>query len=206
MRITRAFHRFGPSQIIDIENVDLDWTGEATLFAPSGAGKTTLFRLLSGWYDSTPASHCVWDPQLNPYKEVRFVGGHRSLLPWKTVERNISLQFAGISEAAISDALEDLGLADGVSSRYPYELSLGMYKRVELLLAILAKPKILLLDEFYSSIGDEQKKQIRNFLAKHRSGLMTWITAHEEDLRDWIAGPQFTFTMNADVVTGIKRI
>ena len=208
MKIQRAYHRFGPSlpPIIDITNVDLDWKGEATLFAPSGAGKTTLFRLLAGWYEASANSGCDWEQSLNPYRDVRFVGGHRALLPWRTVGKNIKFQIPDLSVIAILKTLEELGLHSSIANRFPYELSLGMYKRVELVLAVLAAPKILLLDEFYSSIGDEQKNDVRNFIRKHRKDLVTWIIAHEEKLRDWVAGPQFAFLMSGQTVTGIRRI
>jgi ABC-type nitrate/sulfonate/bicarbonate transport system ATPase subunit len=208
MKIQRAYHRFGASRppTIDITNVELDWKGEATLFAPSGAGKTTLFRLLAGWYEANDNSCCNWDLSLNPYRDVRFVGGHRALLPWKTVGKNIVFQFPGFSTRSMLRSLGELGLNSCISSMYPYELSLGMYKRVELFLAVLAKPKILLLDEFYSSIGDDQKNDVRRFMAEHRKEQVTWIVAHEEKLRDWIAGPQFAFVMSGQTVTGIRRI
>ena len=208
MKIQRAYHRFGPSLplIIDITNVDLDWKGEATLFAPSGAGKTTLFRLLAGWYEANGNSGCDWDQSLNSYREVRFVGGHRALLPWKTVGKNIQFQIPNLSASTMLETLEELGLHSGIANMYPYELSLGMYKRVELVLAVLAAPKILLLDEFYSSIGDVQKNDVKNFVSKHRRDLVTWIIAHEEKLRDWVAGPQFAFVMSGPTVTGIRRI
>jgi len=208
MRVTKALHSFGPSlpHVIDIENMELDWIGGATLFAPSGTGKTTLFRLLAGWYESGQTMPCIWEPPLNPFKAVRFVGGHRSLLPWKTVKQHIRFQCPRLSGSDIPDLLDELGLSSGVSGLYPYELSLGMYKRIELMLAVLCEPPILLLDEFYSSIGDEQKGRIRSFLSKHRRESITWIVAHEEELRQWIGGPQFTFAMNGNTVAGIRRI
>jgi len=208
MNIRRVYHRFGSSltPTIDSKDVELDWRGAATLFAPSGAGKTTFFRLMCGWYVGSDDSTCDWDHGLDPFQDIRFVGGHRALLPWKTVSKNVQFQFSALSAIAIRQALGELGLNFGIADMYPYELSLGMYKRVELLLAVLAKPKILLLDEFYSSIGDDQKNKVRSFLDEHRKEQVTWIIAHEEKLRDWIAGPQFEFVLAGPTVTGIKRI
>ena len=208
MILRRAYHRFASSlpPTIDSKDVKLDWRGAATLFAPSGAGKTTFFRLMCGWYAANENSTCDWDQGVDPFQDVRIVGGHRALLPWKTVGKNLHFQFPELSANAMRQTLGELGLTYDIADMYPYELSLGMYKRVELLLAVLAKPKILLLDEFYSSIGDEQKSDVRSFVDEHRKEQVTWIIAHEEKLRDWIAGPQFAFVMSGPTVTGIKQI
>src|SRR5689334_19629451 len=155
MRIARAWHKFPASSapIIDIQNLSLSWSGLATLSGPSGSGKTTLFRVLCGWYDEPHQTICEFDPPLDRFRCVRFVGAHDSLLPWQSVEGN--LRFHGIAPSDIKSALSDIGLNPEISSSAVYELSYGMYKRIELLIAVAEEPELLLLDEFFSSIDDE---------------------------------------------------
>lgn len=205
MRVQGVFHRFGESSpLLRIDSFDFAWVGEASLFAASGTGKTSLFRLLAGWFELGVDSKCTWEPELDPYCELRFVGGHKSLMPWKSVYQNIRFHHPTVSAKEAAELLADVGLSSDALSLFPYELSFGMYKRVETVIAVLAEPQILLLDEFYSSFGDEQKEQIRDFVVQRRQGLLTWTIAHESSLRQWIGGPQYEFEMDGRTVVGIR--
>lgn len=204
MRIRRAFHRFGPDlpRIIDLTNVDLNWSGLATLAGPSGSGKTTLFRLMSGWYRG-PESACTYDPELNRYREVRFVGAQESLLPWKSVGGNFN--YRGISRETAIRALDKMELPREVLNMRPYELSYGMYKRVELAIAVHDQPELLLLDEFFTSIDDAAKVRIREYLSDNRGDRKTWVTVHEQELRNWLSEKHFYLVIDelTRCVTGI---
>lgn len=206
MRIVRAWHTFAgsASPIIDVEDAPLDWKGLATLSGPSGSGKTTLFRVLSGWYDDA-RTICEFDPPLDRFRDVRFIGAHDSLLPWQSVESN--LRFRGFASAAIDSALTDVGLTPEIRVRPVYELSYGMYKRVELVIAVAERPEFLLLDEFFSSIDDDTKTAIRNYVLLARPERRTWVIAHEESLRHWLSPVSYSLVVNRArrCVVGIKR-
>lgn len=193
------------SLTLNCQQIILDWTGCATLNAPSGSGKTTLFRLLSGWYANDKNAVCSIDPAINSFTAIKFVGSHRSLMPWRTIDENVHMLCPKLEHTRLEELLTQVGLSAHVAEMYPYQLSRGMYKRVELIVAVASNPKILLLDEFYSSIDDSQKDLVRKFLIERRSADMTWIIAHEDDLRTWIGGPQYEFILDNKCVTGIKR-
>jgi ABC-type nitrate/sulfonate/bicarbonate transport system ATPase subunit len=204
--IKRARYVFpdSASPIVDIEDVALDWHGIATLCGPSGSGKTTLFRVLSGWLDDCQTV-CEFEPQLDRFRQVRFIGVHGSLLPWRSVESN--LRFRGFSAEKIDSLLTTVDLPTDIRSRYVYELSYGMYKRVELLIAIAEKPKLLLLDEFFSSIDDHAKTAIRDYIMAERPQRRTWVIAHEEDLRRWLSPTSYSLVVDSHrCVAGIKRL
>jgi len=207
MRILRAWHTFTRSEspIIDIENVPLDWNGLATLSGPSGSGKTTLFRVLSGWYDDD-RTVCEFDPAIDRLRQVRFIGAHDSLLPWLSVERN--LRFRGFLVEGVGSALEEVGLDREIRSRPVYELSYGMYKRIELLIAIADQPDLLLLDEFFTSIDDEAKTAIRDYVLLARPQYQTLVIAHEQNLRNWLSPVSYSLVLDQarQCVTGIKRL
>jgi ABC-type nitrate/sulfonate/bicarbonate transport system ATPase subunit len=194
MNLVRAYFAFesSPSPIIDIEHGDLSWSGLASLSGPSGSGKTTLFRLLSGWYDS-PGTICVFSPSINIYRDVRFIGAHDSLLPWKSVRDNLA--FRGIPAEKTEAALERLGLATDSASKAVYELSYGMYKRVELAIAIVERPILLLLDEFFSSLDDLTKTLIRDHIEAYRGNDKTWVIAHEQSVRQWLTHNRFCLVL-----------
>lgn len=206
LKIRKAYHVFdgSPSPIIDIENVPLDWSGIATLSGPSGSGKTTLFRVLSGWLDDDQTV-CTLDPPLDRFRQVRFIGVHGSLLPWRSVESN--LRFRGFSPTIIDAALEAVDLSPEIRSRPVHELSYGMYKRIELVIALAEKPDVLLLDEFFSSIDDSAKEAIRNYVLMERAQRRTWVIAHEGDLRHWLSPTSYSLVIDQSrkCVTGVKR-
>jgi ABC-type nitrate/sulfonate/bicarbonate transport system ATPase subunit len=207
LTITHARHIFAgsASPIIDVENVSLDWNGIAALSGPSGSGKTTLFRVLSGWFDDERTT-CEFDPPLDCFRQVRFIGVHGSLLPWRSVEGN--LEFRGLTSSRIDSVLAAVGLPSEVRLRPVHELSYGMYKRVELLIAIAEKPNLLLLDEFFSSIDDYAKMAIRDYILSERPQHRTWVIAHEENLRRWLSPTSYSLVIDSSrrCVTGIERL
>lgn len=194
--IERALLRFNPvgPAVLDLRDVSLSWTGLATLQGPSGSGKTTFFRMLVGWYaDMASGGHCDLATDFDSFRDIRLVGGHASLLPWRTVSSNFSLQVGPLETRALTKALEDVCLDPEILTLYPHQLSLGMYKRVELAIAVLQDTPLLLLDEFFSSLDPQAKGASNAFIRKHRAEKMTLVSVHEEDLRDWIGGKGFYF-------------
>jgi ABC-type nitrate/sulfonate/bicarbonate transport system ATPase subunit len=202
----RAWHTFNgsASPIVDVEDTPLDWIGLATLSGKSGSGKTSLFRVLSGWYDDEQTV-CKFDPPLDRFRHVRFIGAHDSLLPWRSIEGN--LQFRGFTSESIDSALREVGLRPEIRSQPVYELSYGMYKRIELLIAIAERPELLLLDEFFSSIDGAAKTAIRDYVLSARPQQRTWVIAHEENLRRWLSPVSYSLVVDGvrRCVVGIKR-
>lgn len=202
--LEHAYLRFHKDHapLIDISELHFNWQGLATLQGPSGSGKTSFFRLISGWFTGPhPQRICQFDPSIDLHKSVRMIGGHASLLPWKSVWANAQFQLGQADINIFSKAIVSVGLDENVLYKYPYELSLGMYKRIELVIAILQEPTILLLDEFFSSIDRSAKENVRDFLEARRGQSLTLASAHEEDLREWIGGQKFSFIQNHEGVT-----
>jgi sulfonate transport system ATP-binding protein len=193
--IRHAFHRFDSTRtaIITLSDVTLNWSGLATLAGPSGSGKTTLFRLLSGWYDG-PESICILEPDIDRYRRVRFIGAHESLLPWMSVGGNF--EYRGVSRDMAARMLTEMELPRQVLDLPPYQLSYGMYKRVELVIALHDDPELLLLDEFFTSIDDAAKRSILDYLSRKRAEAKTWATAHEEELRHWLTDTHFALALD----------
>ena len=206
MRIIRAYHRFPDSGrvLLDIHNWDVPNSGVYTLMAASGSGKSTLFRLLAGWFPSTGDSALVAEPDLNSTKNVRFVGTHSNLLPWLTVDQNSALQSRRTNGNLAS--LDEVGIRNDVGAMFPYQLSLGMSKRVELLIAATGNPKVLLLDEVFESVDDAQKQILRDFLLRRCTRTTTLVITHEPSVADLLGGNRFTFVCSNGIVRGIEKV
>ena len=199
MILKRGYLQFkGASEpLINLENQVLEWRGIAALMDGSGQGKTSFFKLLSFYFEDAPhQSSCEWAVDNMPVRGIKFVGLQEELLPWLTMDRNISFFLGRKPQVNIAEIYDALGLEQSVNSLYPYQLSVGIYKRVELAIAVLQEPSLLLLDELFSSIDQESKESAKQFLLDQRGAGMTWVVSHEKSVRNWISSSQWCFDLN----------
>jgi NitT/TauT family transport system ATP-binding protein len=126
-----------------------------SLLGPSGCGKSTVLRLIAGLGELT-AGTIEWS---SVQHEIGFVFQDPTLMPWATVLNNIylPLRVRGVSRAdarpRIERAMEQVGLA-GFGNAYPRELSGGMRMRVSIARALVAEPKVLLMDEPFAALDE----------------------------------------------------
>jgi NitT/TauT family transport system ATP-binding protein len=126
-----------------------------SLLGPSGCGKSTVLRLIAG-LGEVSAGTIAWS---SVQHEIGFVFQDPTLMPWATVFGNIylPLRVRGIARAEatprIERAMEQVGLA-GFGNAYPRELSGGMRMRVSIARALVAEPKILLMDEPFAALDE----------------------------------------------------
>ena len=126
-----------------------------SLLGPSGCGKSTVLRLIAGLGEVSSGT-IEWS---STQHEIGFVFQDPTLMPWATVFNNIHLplRVRGISRAdarpRIERAMEQVGLA-GFGNAYPRELSGGMRMRVSIARALVAEPKVLLMDEPFAALDE----------------------------------------------------
>ena len=143
-----------------------------SIMGRSGTGKTTLLKVLGGLRDATPGSVVRANGAAvdGPPEGVIFVFQDyaASLLPWRTIERNVSLGLEGRLERPqleqrVSDALEMVGLADRRGD-YPWEFSGGMQQRVQLARSLAMRASVLLMDEPFGSLDAMTKTGLQDEL------------------------------------------
>ncbi|MCM1982379.1 ABC transporter ATP-binding protein [Lyngbya confervoides] len=162
-----------------------------TLSGKSGAGKTSLFRLLAGLLQPDRGRIVVngipWvdtDRKLNlpPQKrQIGYVFQDYALFPHMTVLEN--LRFAlrkGQNPRIVADLLEMMELG-GLQQRKPHQLSGGQQQRVALARAIAPNPKLLLLDEPLSALDRGIRTKLQDYLRLvHQTfGLTTLLISHD---------------------------
>ena len=126
-----------------------------SLLGPSGCGKSTVLRLISG-LGEVSAGAIQWSSTRH---DIGFVFQDPTLMPWATVSGNIflPLRVRGVARAEaaprIQRAMQQVGL-DGFGDAYPRELSGGMRMRVSIARALVAEPRILLMDEPFAALDE----------------------------------------------------
>jgi NitT/TauT family transport system ATP-binding protein len=134
--------------------------GQVTgIVGPSGGGKSTMLQLLAGLTAPTSGS-IEFNVDRTPGRhDLSMVFQQDTLLPWLTVEENVSFYFklhGGNRKAVAADVeklIEMVGLTQ-FRKAYPKQLSGGMRRRVAFLAAVAPKPQLLLLDEPFSSVDE----------------------------------------------------
>jgi NitT/TauT family transport system ATP-binding protein len=171
---TFARRRRGGEELLVLDNVDLTAARRefVTVIGPSGCGKSTLLNCIAGLttYDSGRLAvdgHEVHGP--GPDRAVVFQ--HASLLPWRTIERNVAygvelrreLTRSEISKR-VDEAIELVGLS-GFASHYPHEVSGGMQQRANLARALAVDPELMLMDEPFGALDALTKERLQDELS-----------------------------------------
>jgi NitT/TauT family transport system ATP-binding protein len=143
------------------------------LVGPSGVGKTSLLRIISGL-----ENRYVGDCTVTGH--VAMVFQEPTLLPWRTALENLTIP-TGITAAQASIALNDVGLT-GREGDYPAQLSLGQQRRLSLARAFAVKPDLLLMDEPFVSLDPELVEEMSALFNTLREahGVATILVTHIE--------------------------
>jgi len=133
------------------------------IVGPSGCGKTTLLRIMAGLEKQTSGRIYVHRSSKNrPLTAMVFQSD--SIFPWMTVERNVGygLQMQRLPKKQREETVKKLLAMTGLTAfaqSYPHQLSGGMKQRVNVARAFAADPEILLMDEPFGLL-DEQNRLI----------------------------------------------
>ncbi len=142
------------------------------LLAPSGAGKTTLFRILMGLerQDSGQVAGLPTGPVAAVFQEDR-------LCPGLSAEKNIQLVHPICDEKELHRHLRQLLPED--SLRKPVsEYSGGMRRRVALMRAVLSPGELLLMDEPFTGLDEETREAAMEYVLENRHGRTLIFTTH----------------------------
>jgi len=162
-----------------------------TIEGQSGAGKTTILRMIAGLLKpekgKIEVGNNTWiDTESNYFlpsqkRRVGFVFQEYSLFPNMTIMKN--LEYALDSKKDIRQVEEVINIIEleALKERFPQTLSGGQKQRVALARAIVRKPKILLLDEPLSALDTRMRIKLQDYILKvhRRLKLTTILVSHD---------------------------
>jgi branched-chain amino acid transport system ATP-binding protein len=193
LQLKNVTRRFGGVVALDDVSLEVEKGEIAGLIGPNGAGKTTAFNVITRLYRLESG-------------EITFEG--ESLLstpPHKVVRRGIARTFQNVelfptmtvlenvlvgahtrrrrARARVRDVLEYVGI-EHLSERPASGLPFGTLKRIELARALVAEPRLLLLDEPAGGLSHEEVERLATFIetTRERYELTVLLVEHHMNL------------------------
>ena len=190
--LSKRYHSQADDRLV-LDGIDLDVVRGDLLciVGPSGTGKTTLLRCMSGLLEPTDGIVMVDGIPIDrppASLAVVFQDYSRSLMPWMSIERNVMLPLRsrGLSKSERRDrareALAAVGLS-GTHAQYPWQLSGGMQQRAAIARALAYRPEALLMDEPFASVDAQTRADLEDLVLglKDKLGVSVILVTHDID-------------------------
>ena len=204
----------GRATILQLQRVGLRYAGAADealrdldlsvaaggfhfLVGPSGAGKTSLLRLLSLSHPASRGTITLFGRDVSRLDREQLSGMRRRigvvfqdfrLLDHMSAFDNVALplRIAGAAEeqitGSVSEMLAWLGLSDLIEARPP-RLSMGQRQLLAIARAVITRPSLLLADEPTSNVDQQRARRLMHlFTALHQMGTAVVLATHSQDL------------------------
>ncbi len=173
IKIENLSKSYNNEDILKNINLSINKREIISIIGPSGVGKTTLLKIISGLVKPDTGTIKINDRDINNIKEQKIIGyifQSPTLLPWRTAIENVTLSLEilnNLSKEEIkknaTNSLEIVGLK-GYENLYPKELSGGMQQRVAIARALSFNPKILLMDEPFSALDEITREKMNQLI------------------------------------------
>lgn len=180
-KLTKSFpkqHEKRAVAVLDDITLEIKAGEFLILLGPSGCGKSTLLRILAG-LDNKSSGILKFASTYEP-ERVSFVFQDFGILPWLTVEENVSLNLIGNGIPASEQTIDVRNILEvfhltKFAKRHPHELSGGMKQRVGLARAFVSKPDVIFLDEPFSELDFFTATSLRQVLLELRAATHTTV-------------------------------
>jgi len=177
------------------------------LTGPSGCGKSTLAHIAAGFILPEQGRVLVEGIDLTgrPNRNVFMIHQESDLFPWQRVRKQIAFAMEKPDDQKVKELISLVKL-NGFSHYFPGQLSGGMKKRLALARALAVNPKLLILDESFSSLDSNLKLELYQDLRKIWQQTRTTILLITHDSRDLENLAHREIRLSTDKPTRIERI
>ena len=218
IRITNLMKRFGDVTAVDGISLDI-YRGEILGFlGPNGAGKTTTINMICGLYKPTGGEVFIFGKKI---KSDRYIKTHIGICPqenifWHKLTCREQLVFmcelygiTGKPAKMRADELLELMALEEKAAALAGKLSGGMKRRLNICLALIHDPEIVVLDEPDAGLDPQSRILMRGFiknLAKDKTIILTTHNMDEADrLSDRVAIIDYGKLLLVDTPGGLKK-
>lgn len=170
LHLKNISHAYGKMQVLEQIDFTVDGGEIVCIVGPSGCGKSTLLRILGGLEQPDSGEVLLLgDPPEETLNPLTYIFQDFALLPWRTVEGNVSLALEGHqlgkaqSQKIIDDVLSRTNLSD-FRKALPRQLSGGMKQRVAIARALAVRPAVMLMDEPLSALDSQTRELLMDDL------------------------------------------
>ncbi len=178
IKIDKLFKSYGEKRVLENFSAEFPFNKMSSIMAPSGWGKTTLFRIMLGLEEADSGKIYGIDGKkiVSIFQEDRLCENLSAIV-------NLSITTNRPREEIIS-SLKHIGL-DGSIDCPVSTLSGGMKRRVAILRAILSNADIVLMDEPFKGLDDNTRQLAISLTKKYTANKTVIIVTHlEEDITD----------------------
>lgn len=199
LELRGAGFAYGSRRVLDDVSLRIDEGDSLGLLGESGAGKSTILRLMLGLtaprdgqvlFEGAPLA--LRDrAQMRRFRasvQPVFQDPYSSLDPRQRIDRIVGepLRSLGLASGAdaqrrIAEALDSVGLPADTARRYPHEFSGGQRQRIAIARAVVSRPRVLLADEPVSALDVTTRVQVLELLDRLRreNGLALVMVSHD---------------------------
>ncbi|MEO3988698.1 ABC transporter ATP-binding protein [Pseudocitrobacter cyperus] len=181
IRVADLTLRYGAKTVFEKLNIDIPAGRFVSLLGASGAGKTSLLRIVAGLL--SPTSGTVTDDKGRPLSgRIAWMGQRDLLYPWLTIEQNVCLGSRLRGEKADRERaqylLERVGLS-GCGASLPETLSGGMRQRAAIARTLYEQQPIVLMDEPFSALDAITRATIQTMAAELLADRTVLLITHD---------------------------
>ena len=183
--VTGISKSFGNKKVLDEVSFSVEDGEIFGLLGPSGAGKTTLIRVLTGQLRFEEGEAMVMGKRVSQLsgsdkKQFGVMMDDFGLYERLTCYQNLRVfaDIYGVDDTAIRSVLSEVKLQDAQKKEVS-KLSKGMKERLRLARALLSRPKVLFLDEPTSGLDPQTSSEIHEIIRKRKdAGTIIFLTTH----------------------------
>lgn len=186
LKLMNVVKKYGNKTIIDNLSLTVESGQVYGFLGPNGAGKTTTIKMIVGLISIDSGSITINDLDIvkNHKKAMKNVGAiveNPDLYDYLSGMENIKLyaRLRNVKKSRIDEVIELVDLKSRINDKVK-KYSLGMKQRLGLAVALLHKPKLLILDEPTNGLDPAGIKKLRDTLKElaHKENIAVFVSSH----------------------------